>query len=622
MHPALNLQRINELPISVRRYAKLAANGSRADLGRLISLISQLPNPPRRYVGTLPVFFLHLDPTGTPTPDDPTDTEAVALALLALQGLRALGDLPKECGVDLWPRIFAWIACIHLNRERISSEFYPTEAHICGELMMFIGHFSEDRATSGLFHVTVGVRYMVTRAWAVLFDTEHDRDHPVYLALCDFLRLHMKAAIPRNLREILTASDGLWGFALLIKWYITFFVIDRPTQWTIDALHIMDGLLELLADLGDMEDADMRGALVSAGIVSALTKAAYVIAEADIPESAHLLLAIFNILQMLFTSPPSYRAIGEALGAGLLRAIVRCTTMGAEGNEPDTALWHFLSVALPGATVYYSVVVRLEAALLGVTDLVDTPTFRRLPVSRLWQAFHPVAQERIKFLQAFDSRRVGSSSKACDNMACGLIAEKTEFWRCSECQRVYYCSQNCQKLDWVEGGHREACGSIQKFARDHPEYMSRRNVAFMRELLHNDTGPHSLLREGALMAQVSRIQIWPSEVLVTLFRYRGSARTAEGATVAEMRRLDKAGDVNWDEHSARAARSGGRMVLHVMAVQHGDQERLHIFPLRSNTAALQDGLTRLAGEGLAEDPRERVRRMVQSVCDGLMEIHT
>ncbi|KAJ7629331.1 hypothetical protein B0H17DRAFT_1150625 [Mycena rosella] len=529
MHPALHLQNINKLPISVRKYATPAAHGSLDDLGRLIALISHSPNPSQRYLAVLPVFFINLDPSGIPTGADPADTEAAALAILALQGL-CLIDFPTECGRELWPRYFGWMACIHFNRDCLPR--VPTEADLCLDLMTVIGHLSADRATEQLMHETVGVRYLVTRAWSVLFQNEHARSSGI-------LRL---AANPRNITEMLEASDGLSGLGLLIKQYIAFFIVDRRTRLTIDALHILDGLLELLADLTD--DTHVRGALVSAGVVSALTKGAYVIGEAKIPGSAHLLLAIFSSLQILFISPPSYLAIGEALGAGLLRAIVRCTTMGAEGNAQDTSLWHFLSITLPDATVYCSVVVKLEAALLGVKDLVETPSFRQLPVSRLWQAFYPIAQERIKLLKIFESRSV-LSSKACDNMA--------------------------------------------------------------RAAIEKPVGPSKRSRA------VPRIQIWPSEVLVTLFRYSGNTKTAEAATVAEMRRLDRAGEVNWDEHVARAARSGGRMVLHAMAVKHGEQQRLKMFPLRSNSSALQDGLIRLAKEGLHGDPRERVQRMVQSV---------
>lgn len=32
---------------------------------------------------------------------------------------------------------------------------------------------------------------------------------------------------------------------------------------------------------------------------------------------------------------------------------------------------------------------------------------------------------------------------------------------CAGCSNVAYCSRECQKLDWKQGGHRKACFEIQ-----------------------------------------------------------------------------------------------------------------------------------------------------------------
>jgi MYND finger len=49
--------------------------------------------------------------------------------------------------------------------------------------------------------------------------------------------------------------------------------------------------------------------------------------------------------------------------------------------------------------------------------------------------------------------------------ACGLeeqhIMEGTEgMKRCSQCQKVYYCSRQCQEWDWRVGGHKQVCKEI------------------------------------------------------------------------------------------------------------------------------------------------------------------
>ena len=33
---------------------------------------------------------------------------------------------------------------------------------------------------------------------------------------------------------------------------------------------------------------------------------------------------------------------------------------------------------------------------------------------------------------------------------------------CSMCKSVHYCSRECQKLDWRDGGHKDECKEIQE----------------------------------------------------------------------------------------------------------------------------------------------------------------
>ena len=45
----------------------------------------------------------------------------------------------------------------------------------------------------------------------------------------------------------------------------------------------------------------------------------------------------------------------------------------------------------------------------------------------------------------------------CDH--CGVEDGKS---KCTVCQSVYYCSRDCQRRDWVSGGHKQACASLQE----------------------------------------------------------------------------------------------------------------------------------------------------------------
>jgi hypothetical protein len=380
--------------------------------------MTQSAGPDKKYLSALPVFFANLDPSGIPTGED-LATDAVARAVYAINGLHALGKYPPECGVDLWPRLWIWIEFLYSYREYLPRA--PMESDICFDLLYLINHLGADETVAKMIENTRGVRTLVTRGWALLFELKEKSDHPGYSTLCDFLSLHMKASDPLNLEEIFDGAGGPTGLAVLIVQYLRFFIPDQRARLSMPILHMLDGPLELLADLDDKGGPIIR-ALLSAGIVPALTTVAYAIGEAQLSGTGHLLLALFASLVDKFLPSPSYIPISQALASGLLCATVRCAHM-PEADE-QTVVWHMLLVTLPASTVYCSVVAQLPAALLDAKDLTETPTFRALPIYRHWQAFYSLAQERIRFMQDMTSI---VSYKACDNMQANKRRSVSEF---------------------------------------------------------------------------------------------------------------------------------------------------------------------------------------------------
>lgn len=139
-----------------------------------------------------------------------------------------------------------------------------------------------------------------------------------------------------------------------------------------------------------------------------------------------------------------------------------------------------LNTTLPAATVFHAVVAQLEGQVREVQMLAHGAKFKRSPMYSLWRTFEATAEKRIQMLADMKSGR--TESKARDNMEvssnltppshandwilkCGIIREQTAFRRCSSCQQVYYCSADCQRLDWRKGGHSEACHSIRAFSQ-------------------------------------------------------------------------------------------------------------------------------------------------------------
>lgn len=45
---------------------------------------------------------------------------------------------------------------------------------------------------------------------------------------------------------------------------------------------------------------------------------------------------------------------------------------------------------------------------------------------------------------------------------CDLISQDNKLPVCGQCKQIRYCSVDCQRIDWYEGGHKAICNSIKR----------------------------------------------------------------------------------------------------------------------------------------------------------------
>lgn len=72
-----------------------------------------------------------------------------------------------------------------------------------------------------------------------------------------------------------------------------------------------------------------------------------------------------------------------------------------------------------------------------------------------------------------------ASLKAC--FYCGTNEEEAKLWACTRCVEIgsiaaYYCSRNCQKLDWI-GSHKLNCGFLVPLVTNQPSKRPRHKIA-------------------------------------------------------------------------------------------------------------------------------------------------
>ncbi|KAJ7500027.1 hypothetical protein FB451DRAFT_1162426 [Mycena latifolia] len=167
-------------------------------------------------------------------------------------------------------------------------------------------------------------------------------------------------------------------------------------------------------------------------------------------------------------------------------------------------------------------------------------------------------------------------------MACGQLREKSEFQRCSKCLDVYYCSRQCQTIDW-RAGHRLTClqfSGVGKLPEE--QQCSKQDRAFMRALIHREYLAH---RHQIFAAEISVLKQNPQQQTLVCFDYM------DGPVVVNVvpwpsptSLLEEAMPYDWVarhyNHGYRAAASAGRITVHMMNIPSGMKYHYKIFPLR------------------------------------------
>ncbi|KAJ7925605.1 hypothetical protein B0H13DRAFT_2314400 [Mycena leptocephala] len=252
--------------------------------------------------------------------------------------------------------------------------------------------------------------------------------------------------------------------------------------------------------------------------------------------------------------------IAEGLKHGLLRAILVCADRNS-GGASHTLLRDLLNETLNPSLIYHTVVARMESVLLGVNDLARTSRFAKLPE---WHNFVLVAEELISILKGLNATKWASFKKACDNIRCGKIRDRRRCSRCSGCKSAYYCSSDCQFVDWQDGGHCDLCTPDPRLSLKEFHDLTWHDHAFMRTFLHRDY--------LGCIPDIARERI-----------YCGGAFPGEPSFVMSLllggfRRPCEP----WAKHLCRALDSQGKIELHVMQIKAGAGIRLVLVPLRKN----------------------------------------
>ncbi|KAJ6502422.1 hypothetical protein C8R45DRAFT_976599 [Mycena sanguinolenta] len=600
MHQSLALSNLDQLHLALRRRALAAAGGN-------IDKLEALTRSGANLTPLLPVYYVGLDAAAIPGLLDQLDapeaerdqsfTQKLAQVVLCLQGLLLIGNrgIPGPPSADLWERVWPWLEFLDTYGDYLPRRLRPGLGISDYSPLHLINALGQDQATFSLIPATPGYRLLIFRVWALAFD--QTKPVPMQKELFGMICALMRTMPPTitDERHSEEAIEGSGGSRLtLARLYINHIKrVVQPAEVTPEAVSMWN-LLSLL-QAGCEMDVTFGPLLVKQGIVTAFTSVACLFSSST-PDTAAFFLSW--MVKHCFGVSHAENTIAEALRAGLLRALLVWGRMSPPTHHVQL---NEIFALFSRSSVYISFLLQLRASMAELEVTIDGQTFHGFPVSDKWESLWSVLQPRCDFMEEYLKREKTAILVPCSSMACGVIAHKTAFKRCSVCKSCKYCSKACQTHDWQHGGHRQLCG----WNCGEPDKVTRRNRSFMLALLHRD---YLRMKRSILTDELEFLRLNPGMPFYVQFDYCTPYSAVEISVEAVSSfALD---DEIWRDQNTRVKESGGRLEMHVMRVADGGRDSISTFLLCS-TGELRTGLESLAADTAVTgaDSREQADRM-------------
>ncbi|KAJ7626877.1 hypothetical protein FB45DRAFT_1081833 [Roridomyces roridus] len=613
IHPALLPRNISKLPLSLQGVAHwVMSQGSWKGISSTTTL-ELVEITPEETLGLLPIIYAHLDPSFIPSFDRfatlirtvKTVLSSVRSIMVSLSYLTEVLHSPRfplAATVDLWPHLRAWMEFFSLYSDVFDTSEATTRSRVLVDL---ITEFAAHPPTQQAMVSTPGLRRILAAAWVSsvqMFDGDGNIGRQLNDIGSALHALH-RVKDPQELSEELDGSGGSHqALCLALKRTIDL-AATHPTE--LGAVSTVGGA-SLLVDHMNTATPDTIPYLPSHGFIPPLVAALGVVGppSQNHPFGLAFPMALGTLVPLLCVGSLGSAWLVQALQAGLLNQVMswgsrRGMMQAAHPRITEQFPW-LLKNLLPQALVYYPLIVAMKQAFANVDSSPGDGEFARSGLYSHWNNLKALVDERTSLLEIWEAKGRPSFMRA------KVTTNRSNFQRCSVCQTASYCSQACQRVDWMVG-HREECENLldarHEFARIG---LHHRDRLFLRILLYMD---YLRLRVPIALAMIRFMVENPDTPLFVDFDYR------RGAVQVDVFPLS-----NWDgskillPHSQRLARASGRLIAHAIRIGCGSSTFHTIWPLCASTSQFYDGLkdiARMAG-GL-EDPElePRVLQLIE-----------
>ncbi|KAJ7657310.1 hypothetical protein DFH06DRAFT_1297965 [Mycena polygramma] len=421
MHPALRMENISSLPISLRRSASLAKNGSLEHLRKLRTAV--INGPSIEALHLLPVFYIALDPVRIPDIPDldekmhlPEVSTSICRAAESLQALNSIQETPPEAYPDLWGRVWPWTQFLDTYPycNPVAAGKKSTDFSIL--LFDYIGRFHSHPPTAQIIYSTPGARAFVAKIWPMLLETGSNVD--AFQNLCHFIG--SKEAIS-NRAHLSEFAEGLEGsvseLALLVVKHITSATArlrpDACLTWVVPVHSAVNFAMSIRVEFGTSY-VEFYRRLVSHGIAGALVRAVKALMKVIRINVAPVIQSCFLLFNSILYVGDRRQLVIESLEADLMQAIMACAVRSPTPTTLE-CLRQYLAIVIPESLLYHSVLSKIVVSLVSVKELVQTRQFVESGIHDEWQALKSFVEEPLRVLAWFNSPDY-KSYRACDNM--------------------------------------------------------------------------------------------------------------------------------------------------------------------------------------------------------------
>ncbi|KAK0462950.1 uncharacterized protein EV420DRAFT_1146475 [Desarmillaria tabescens] len=265
----------------------------------------------------------------------------------------------------------------------------------------------------------------------------------------------------------------------------------------------------------------------------------------------------------------------EGLDADVIPMLLKVQSR-LDADDREAALVPLLHL-ITSYTLYRNVLVKVWKVVY-MSDL-EPGISDAGPIGNGWKILKETTETRWEILK--DYLASGRELTRCSYSACPPPDEgpKRALRRCEGCRFEYYCSKECQKLDWRDG-HNEVCRTIQSCLKGLPMLMSKRERHFAYAIIDKDIEANAQLIQD-LKLEKMRGAYDPTDLL-TVTDYTLVPRKLYVITDEEFRKSENLPTEKWDAALELAKESGKDLVLSMIPQGTKAQALLDMYPFDFN----------------------------------------